>query len=382
MRLRHSAWRLVLALFAAAPASPASVRAQFGAPYAIAPAPARYAAAIERARTLVRDSVARSSPGIPGVSVAVAVDGDVVWSEGFGYADVEERAPVWPSTRFRVASVSKALTAAAVGLLVEQGKLDLDAPVQRYVPSFPKKKQPITTRQLAGHLAGIRHYQGDEFASMRHYDSVREGLSIFQNDTLLAPPGAKFSYSTYGWSVIAAVIESASGESYLRYMHDHVFEPLGMRATVAEFADSIIEGRAHFYRHADDRRLVNAPYVDNSYKWAGGGFLSTSEDLVRYGSALLRPGFLREETLKLLFTSQRTTAGAETGVGIAWFVGTDADGHRTYSHSGGAMGGNAFLLIYPDQRIVVAMLTNTETGFVGGGRGARQIGEIFLGAQR
>jgi CubicO group peptidase (beta-lactamase class C family) len=160
-----------------------------------------------------------------------------------------------------------------------------------------------------------------------------------------------------------------------------VFAPLGMRATVAEFADSIIEGRAHFYQHTAEHRLVNAPYVDNSYKWAGGGFLSTAEDLVKYGSALLRPGFLRAETLKLLFTTQRTTAGAETGVGIAWFVGTDSSGHRTYSHSGGAMGGNSFLLIHPDQRVVVAMLTNTETGFVGGGRGARMIGEIFLSAK-
>src|SRR5206468_1685051 len=133
--------------------------------------------------------------------------------------------------------------AAAVALLYEQGKLDLDAPVQRYVPAFPTKPYPITTRELAGHLAGIRHYRGDEFRLNRHFDTVVEGLSIFEDDSLLFPPGTKFSYSSYGWNLISAVVEGASGETFLRYISDHVFRPLGMTRTAPDRVDSLIPHR-------------------------------------------------------------------------------------------------------------------------------------------
>ncbi|MCP5113774.1 MAG: beta-lactamase family protein, partial [bacterium] len=204
--------------------------AQSGAPYATAPTPIRHAEAIPQARKIVMDYLAA---GAPGVAVAVGVDGTIVWSEGFGLADIEQRVPVTPATKFRIGSVSKPLTAAAVGLLHEEGRLDIDAPVQRYVPSFPVKKHEITTRLLAGHLAGIRHYRAAENYSARHYPTVVEGLDIFKNDPLLHPPGTKYAYSSYGWNLISAVVEGASGTDFLTYMRTNVLEPLGMRNTVA-----------------------------------------------------------------------------------------------------------------------------------------------------
>src|SRR5581483_6944198 len=198
---------------------------------------------------------------IPGLAIAVAIDGHIVWSEGFGLADVENAVPVSPCTRFRVGSVSKPLTAAAVAQLAEVGRLDLDAPVQRYVPSFPTRRWPITPRELAGHLAGIRHYQDDEFLNMRHYDNVVAGLAIFAHDSLLFEPGTRFSYSSYGYNLLSAVVEGASGESFLLYMRRHVFEPLGLQSVVPELPDSIIEHRAHFYVHDSTGALRNAPYV-------------------------------------------------------------------------------------------------------------------------
>jgi serine beta-lactamase-like protein LACTB, mitochondrial len=145
-------------------------------PAARVPTAAPFAAAIDQARKVALEIAGR---GIPGVSVAVAKDGVIVWSEGFGFADLEQRVPVWPSTRFRIGSVSKPLTADAVALLYQQGRLDLDAPVQRYVPSFPDKGYPITTREVAGHLAGIWHYKEGEFDNPRHFASVLESLAIF-----------------------------------------------------------------------------------------------------------------------------------------------------------------------------------------------------------
>jgi serine beta-lactamase-like protein LACTB, mitochondrial len=241
--------------------------------------------------------------------------------------------------------------------LVEQGKVDLDAPVQKYVPSFPDKGGTITPRLLADHLAGIRHYKGDEFLITQHYDSVLEGLKIFENDPLVAPPGTKFSYSSYGFDLLSAVIESASGENFLSYIQAHVVTPLGLIDTTPDENRPIIAQRSRFYEREKDGATENAPYVDNSYKWAGGGFLSTPEDLVHFGSALLRPGFLTENSLRLLFTSQKTNSGQETGYGIGWFIHKSQSGQRIYEHSGGSVGGTSQLIIYPDSR-VVALTTN------------------------
>ena len=317
--------------------------------------PATYAGVVARERTLVCERLATH---IPGVQVAVAVNGKLVWSEGFGYADAERQKPVTRETQFRIGSVSKPLTATAVALLYEQGKLDLDAPVQRYVPSFPDKGYPVTTRLLAGHLAGIRHYKDREFFLNRRFATVLDGLTIFQDDSLLFPPGTRFSYSSYGWNLVSAVVEAASGDDFLHHMAAHVFRPLGLSHTAPDRSDSLIPGRTQFYDRDSAGSYRVAPAVDNSYKWAGGGFVSTAEDLVKFGSALLEPGLLKRETLDLLFTSQRTSAGQPTGYGIGWFLRTDSLGHRWAFHGGGAVGGTAVFGLDRDSRLVVAILTN------------------------
>ena len=316
---------------------------------------------------------------MPGVSIAVLVDRQVVWSEGLGFADVEARVPVTPLTRFRIGSISKSLTAAAVGLLWQAGRLNLDAPVQTYAPTFPRKPWPVTTRQVAGHLAGIRHYRGDEFLSQRHYTSVTEGLSIFAGDSLLFQPGTRYSYSTYGWSLVSAVIEGAAHQSFLGYMQDHVLDPLELRHTVAEYPDSLILFRARFYTRTDSGSVVNAPWVDNSYKWAGGGFLSTTEDLVHYGAAYFAPGFFADSTLALLGTSQKTTDGRPTGYSLGWVISRDSLGGRRMAHSGGSVGGTAYLVIYPDRRMALAILANSDVPFV---NLINEVARIFLRADR
>jgi CubicO group peptidase (beta-lactamase class C family) len=248
-----------------------------------------------------------------------------------------------------------------LALLVERGQLDLDAPVQKYVPDFPEKGAPITTRLLAGHLAGIRHYRGGEMLLNRPFVSAHAALSIFQDDPLVAPPGTRFSYSTYGWTLISAAMESAAHEGFLRYMHEDVIQPLGMIHTHADRREKPDPDCTQFYENDARGKFVVAPIVDNSYKWAGGGYLSTPEDLVRLGSALLKPGFLTARSLALLFTSQRTADGVLTGYGVGWFIRQDALGHRVLIHTGGSIGGTSFLLIHPGTRTVVAFTCNDTT---------------------
>jgi CubicO group peptidase (beta-lactamase class C family) len=359
-------------------AFPAIAAAQARALVADAPAHGGWTASIEQSRSVVQARM--DQLGIPGASVAVAVEGKIVWAEGLGWADMENRVGVTPLTRFRTASISKALTAAAVGRLVEAGRLDLDAPVQQYVPSFPEKRAGVvTTRLLGGHIAGVRHYRGLEFASDVQYNDVLAGLEIFSADPLEFAPGADYLYSTYGWNLVSAVVQQASGERFLTYMRHQVLDPLGMTGTVAEHNDSIVPFRGRQYQRGQDGRLLNAPGVNNSNKWAGGGYLSTASDLVRYGSAYLEPGFLEPETISLLWTSQRTASGEVTGYGIGWRTGVE-EGRREVWHTGGAVGGSTILLIWPAEHIVVSILTNLEDA--GPIAAAREIAALFAAAQR
>lgn len=345
-----------LALFVPLSVGPAYARQAACVSRVAVQPPARYRAAVARARAIICTELL---PHIPGVQVAVAVDGKLVWSEGFGYADVERQVPVNAATQFRIGSVSKPLTADAVALLVQQGKLDLDAPVQRYVPSFPLKPWPITTRELAGHTSGIRHYRGDEFLSNKPYHSVTEGLAIFESDSLLFPPGTRFSYSSYGWNVVAAAVEGASGRDFLSYMGRNVFRPLHLVHTAPDRVDSLIPNRTAFYDADSTGTFHRSPPVDNSYKWAGGGFVSTAEDLVTFGAAHLAPSArLTQASLDLLMTSQHTSDGQETGYGVGWFIARDSLGHRYVFHGGGSVGGTTAFSVDRDGKIVFALCSN------------------------
>ena len=318
--------------------------------------------AIERARVYVKGLIEKNKT--PGMSVAVAVDGQIVWSEAFGEADLENHLAVRRNTKFRLGSVSKLLTAAALARLYEQGAVDLDVPIQRYVPYFPEKGNPITLRQLAGHTAGIRHYlDGDPFVRGPHFSTVREALELFKNDPLIFEPGTQYAYSSYGYNLISAAVEGASGKPFLEYIREGVFAPLQMEGTVADDPFAIVPERSRFYTVGSDGHIENAPYIDSSFRWASGGFLSTAEDLARFGSAHLKPGFFKREMLNLLLTSQRLKSGQETGVGIGWRIGRDKDGGRFFHHGGVIEGGRAFLLVDERTRTVVALLANSVSNF-------------------
>lgn len=295
---------------------------------------------------------------ISGLAVAYGEKGKIVWSAGYGYADLEQGVKVSASdTLFRIGSVSKPITAHAIALLMEEKKLDIDKDVRHYVPSFPEKKYKITTRQLGGHQAGIRHYNGNEFLSSRNYPTVTEGLAIFMNEPLMFKPGTRFFYTSYGWNLISAVIEGASGEEFLDFMKNRVFIPLGMKNTYADHVQPLIKNRSRYYMLRKGA-IVNAPYVDNSYKWAGGGFLSTAEDLVRFGFGHIYPKNISRKTVVQLWTPQKTSDGKVTNYGIGWTVGTDPAGRIFAGHGGGSVGGTTYFRIYPKKEAVIVVIAN------------------------
>ncbi len=294
---------------------------------------------------------------IPGMSISVSHKGKLIWSEGFGYADVKtEKKVVANTTQFRVASISKTLTALAMAKLVDNSKLNFNSSLYDYVTDFPKKKYDFTVKQIAGHIAGIRHYNGNEFL-MNTKMSITEGLNIFKNDSLLFNPGTKFKYSTYGWNLLSVVVQNASGKDYIDYMSSAIFSPLKMQHTSLDFSDKKMPNRTQFYVKQNGKVII-APKVSNEFKAAGGGFVATSEDLILFGNEIINPKMVSKEVIAEMVTSLQTTTGRKTGYGIGIGVIKLKNNTIRYAHSGGGMGATAFLLIYPEKELVIAILTN------------------------
>ncbi len=325
----------------------------------------KWSDAVERGRQIMRAGLTEQN--LPGLSVAVGVGGDIAWAEGFGWADLEKRVPVSPNHRFRIGTASKALTSAAVGLLLEKDRLNLDDEIQTYVPEFPKKQSPVTLRQLMGHLAGVRTDGGDEgpLFSQRCERPV-EGLHVFAERTLLFEPGTQYRYSSYGWILVSAAVEAAAHEPFLTVMREEIFDPLGMRDTRADSATKPIPDRVTFYfpRYAADPRYGPDLMREIDYSCYAGAsaFLSTPSDLVRFAMAINSGKLLQPATVQLLQTSQRLRSGQETGHGLGWDLETvmlAGEQTRAVGHDGDSLGGMvASLMTFPERGIVVAVTSN------------------------
>ncbi len=316
-------------------------------------------AAIERAV-----SSFMSANSVPGIGVAVVLDGELAWSAGFGTADLEDFAPVTSSTLFRLGSISKSITATAVLQLWERGKLDLDAPVQKYCPAFPQKEWPITSRELLAHLGGIRHYNSDGKGdipedSARHFASMEESLQIFAADPLVAKPGTKFNYSTYGYTLLGCVLEGAASQKYVDYVRENIFKPAGMAHTQADDFFAVVPHRTRWY-HKDKAGMVrNAGVLDSSYKIPGGGLISSADDMACFEAAILADKLLQRATRELMWTIQQPPEGKPSRYALGWFV-AEKFGLRTAGHTGGQQGTDTAFLIVPERRAGVVVLANMD----------------------
>ena len=328
--------------------------------------PAQQKSLPQEKRLAIEKAVASfmSANSVPGLSAAVVLDGEPRWSQGFGMADLENSSPATSSTLFRLGSISKPISATAVLQLWERGRLDLDAPVQRYCPEFPQKEWPITTRQLLGHLGGIRHYSADGKGdvpenSARHFSSMKEALQLFANDPLVAKPGTKFNYSTYGYTLIGCVFEGAGSERFANYLRKNVFEPAGMGQTRDDDFFTVIPHRTRWY-HKDDSGVVrNAGVLDSSYKIPGGGIISSADDMAHFEAAILGDKLLKRSTRDLMWTSLKTTDGKETGYGLGWGV-VNKFGLHLLAHTGGQQGTSTAFVVVPGRNVGVVVLCNMD----------------------
>lgn len=332
-----------------------------------------------------------SKDGLPGLSIAIA-KGDHVWSTGFGSADLEQNVAVDSHSLFRTGSISKWLTATAAMRLVEEGKLNLDAPIQQYCPQYPQKQWTVTSRELLTHLSGIRHYHGangeprdteaerkaldelvkqEESTEYTHYTDIVSPLNSFKSDPLFFQPGTHFLYTSLGYRVLGCVIEGAAHSPYRTVMRQLIFTPAGMTSITEDDIQAIIPHRMQGYARGPDKQLIHAPIRDMSANLPAGGHLSTAEDLVRFAAAFNEGKLVQPATRDLMIQRPKLLNGADApdappyfgmgpglyyGMGI--FVGKTSWGERLWMHTGRDPGASTELLLAPDSSISVAVMTN------------------------
>jgi len=328
---------------------------------------AKWKSAVEQARQIARAHLVDQN--LPGLSVAVGEGSEIVWAEGFGWAGLEGKQPVTPETRFRIGTASTPLTSVAAGLLLEQGRLDLDQPIQKYVPEFPEKQWPVTLRQVMGHLAGLPNDSGDEGELFsEHCDRPVDALQHFAGRSLRFEPGTQYRYSNYSWIVVSAVIEAAADQLFLTFMRQQIFEPLAMHDTEADSSNEATGDRAtsYFPRFAADPRYGPDLMRDIDLSCYAGSsvFVSTPSDLVRFAMGVSSGKLLKPETVQLLQAPQRLSSGEETGYGLGWDLETATVAGkqtRVVGHDGDLLGGmTSSLMTFPEQGIVVSVTSNTS----------------------
>ena len=307
----------------------------------------------------------------PALSVAIVTDNQMRWSKGYGMADVENSVPARADTAYRLASIGKSITAVAVMQLVEQGKLDLNAPINKYCAAYPEKhalkdapdKQfSITVRQLLVHQSGVRHNKPDEVLTTRHYNSINAAIDSFKDDPLVVEPETKYSYSTPGYTLLGCAIEAASGMSYIDYLREKIFKPAGMTRTFVDDVYAIISNRARGYRKTQAGEIQNAPLHDTSIKVPGGGLVTTAEDLAKFAIAVNTNQLVKPETLAQMWTKPKTRDGKEQGYAMGVLI-DDRGGLLRVSNDGSQAGTRTFLFLIPKEGFAIALMTNLERAF-------------------
>lgn len=343
---------------------------------AVADRLANFKQAEQQANQLFSKAVASTS--VPGLSVAVGNQSGILWAQGFGYSNLENKVLMNPKTKLRVGSIAKVITAAGLMRLDQNKPVNFDAPIRNLVKQWPSSHLNISLRQLTNHTSGIRHYRGQEFLSNKDYHSRIAALEIFKDDPLQFTPGSRFSYSTYAWTVVSLAMEVHDQKrNFKQIIRQEVFQPLQMDDSTFDDAKPIISNRHTPYSYVGGE-LLNSPTVNNSYKYAGGGFLSTPSDIVKMAIAHTKSDFLPAYSIKEMF--KPTAKGSGSNFGIGWLVGWDAYLNRfnrdqvnnkkyidmigrhqnAVMHSGGSMGGVTMLILCLEHNHSAAVVKNVS----------------------
>ena len=338
-----------------------------------------YQKAIEKARFLITHH--QKQTNIPGVQVALMIDNELVWSEGLGYANLDKQYLITAKTVFRIASISKSLTSVVLGKLIENGVINPYEDIRNYIPEFPATENPITVEHLANSVSGIRHYTSvDPKYNLIPYSNVIDALEKFKDDELLFEPGTDFHYSSYGWVLLSAVMERAT-ETPFRQLMESEWRAWGLEHTYFDDEKAAIPNRGQQFILGKKGQREVAPKEDRSYMWAGGGYLSTAEDLAKFGSAFLKDSLVSPETRAMLTDSYILPNGQKTNYGWGWETGQSRLNTPIVYHSGSMSSARSHLVLYPDENVVFSYISNTGDHVFFNEREAQIISELFVEAK-
>ena len=340
----------------------------------------------------------------PALSVAVSRIDGASWNMAYGFANRELGVRATTANRFSLGSVSKVITSTAAARLVSKGTLDLDSPISKWLPDLPEQHRQTTMRQLLTHRAGIRHYSRSELDManrngaiyMRIYASDAEVLDLFIRDPLVARPGESVNYSSYGYTLASLVMQAATGLEFRELIQREVATPFNLQSLAADDPWAIVPSRVGKYMNAADVEMLcsglppqarpkltegwaNMPLCNPAYCWAGGGFVMTPADAVRFGAALLDTpqAKISSAERQLLFTPMTEATKQMPPLGLGWRIDRDKQGRLRWHHSGATGGGCYFLAVYPEQGLSIALAGNVMNMRVNVNQVGSNLADIF-----
>ncbi len=330
------------------------------------------------------DAIARKwleMPGAAGLSIAVGRQGEVLLARGYGLADLELEAAANAETMFRIGSVTKQFTAAAILRFVERGDIGFDDDLSLYLPGFSLQGRQVTIRQLLNHTSGIKSYTnlGPGWSSKWPMElSHSELLALVEDQPFDFEPGTSFAYNNTGYYLLGMVLEEVSGKSYAELLQEELFEPLKLARTRYDSNVDLIKNRAQGYAF-DAGTLRNDQVIGMSQPGAAGALISTAQDLVRWQIALTSGKIVSSESFESMCTSAVLPDGRDTRYGFGLFV-DELAGRKRIQHGGGIFGFNSILAWYPEADVHVAVISNSEA--LPSGKVADEIASLALGTDK
>ena len=297
---------------------------------------------------------------IPGMTVGFFKD-DYTWVKGFGYSDLENKVPAHAESAYRLASITKSMTGEAIVQLAERGKLDLDAEIQKYVPDYPAQKWPVTVRNLLTHTGGGQVGSG---LGPEHV-TTKEVVARISKYPIKYETGAKFDYQTSGYNLLGAAIENVSGQSFDAYLRENLFAPAGMRDTRMDDVIELIPNRVRGYELVGGE-IKNAPFIDVSSRFGGGGLTSTVPDLLRWARAAVAGKILSPKWVEEMLKPFTSKSGRYTGLGdgdvyytLGWMV-EPVNGQLLLRAEGSQKGTDTVLFYFPEKHLAIAACSNIQ----------------------
>jgi len=298
---------------------------------------------------------------IPGANVAVSIDGEMVYSEGIGWASKDLDVRAKRNTKFRIGQLSTLFTNAVYLKLVDEGKINPNTSIQYYYPSFPiKEKGEITPMMLANEISGIRGPEEEEEMELVN-TSIEKGLNLFKNDPLEMPPGEYLITTPYNHNLLGVILEKVSGQKYADLLKDHLTDTLHMDNTVVDNPFATIKGRSDFYDSNIIAQVVNSTFCDLRVNAPSKGLLSNAEDLVKLGNTFLSRDYFSEKMQSTLFEPIKLDNGGISRMVNGWRIFKDSSGNMAYGLQGSVVGGSAALVIYPEKNLVIGYACNLSS---------------------